>query len=320
MRFAVLGAGAIGGAIGGRLLQAGHDVTLIARGAHLDAIRARGLELQTPDEDVRLPVRAVRSPAEAEIGPDDVVILAVKSQDTVAALDELARAAPGAAVVCAQNGIANERAALRRFARVYGMYVYLSAQYLTPGVVQVFSAPVSGLLDVGRFPHGVDETAEAVARALTAAGFASRATEDVMRMKRTKLLGNLVNAIQIVCGGDGDDAQELHARARDEAEACYAAAGLDWTPRAEVRARGAEVSPPRPVHGAEHRFSSSWQSLQRGTGRIEVDYLNGEVVLLGRMHGVPTPVNTEIQRLAGRIARDGAEPDRAAVAALLAMR
>jgi 2-dehydropantoate 2-reductase len=317
MRFAVLGAGAIGGAIGGRLHRAGHDATLIARGAQLDAIRARGLELQTPDGDVAVPVPAVGSCAEADIGPDDVVILAVKGQDTVAALDELAATAPDAAVVCAQNGIANERAALRRFARVYGMYVYLTAQFLTPGVVQVYCAPVSGLLDLGRYPRGADETAEAVARALTAAGFASQVTDDVMRMKRTKLLGNLVNAIQVVCGGDGDEAQELHARARDEAEACYAAAGVDWAPRAEVQARAAHVSAPRAVHGAEHRYSSSWQSLQRGTGRIEVDYLNGEIVLLGRLHGVPTPVNAEIQRLANRIAREGADPDPAAAAALL---
>jgi 2-dehydropantoate 2-reductase len=315
MRFAVLGAGAIGGAIGGRLHRAGHDVTLIARGAQLEAIRSRGLELQTPDEDVRLPVRAVGSPAEAGLGRDDVAILAVKSQDTVAALNALAAVAPDAAVVCAQNGIANEGAALRRFARVYGMYVYLTAQYLTPGVIQVFCAPVSGLLDVGRYPFGSDELSEEVVSALTSAGFASRATDDVMRMKRTKLLGNLVNAIQLVC--EGDEVSELHARAREEAEACYAAAGVDWAPWPEVRARGAAVSPPRAVHGAEHRFSSSWQSLQRGTGRLETDYLNGEIVLLGRLYGVPTPVNAEIQRLANRLARDGAAPDRAAVAALL---
>jgi 2-dehydropantoate 2-reductase len=292
-------------------------VTLIARGAQLDALRSDGLTLQEPDQDVTLRLPAVASPAEAEIGPDDVVILAVKGQDTVAALTALAAAAPDAAVVCAQNGIANEGAALRRFARVYGMYVYLTTQFVTPGVVQVFCAPVAGLLDVGRYPRGTDETTEELVRSLTSAGFASRATEDVMRMKRTKLLGNLVNAIQIVCGGDGDEVAELHARARDEAEACYAAAGVDWAPWPEVRERGAEVSPPRPVHGAEHRFSSSWQSLQRGTGRIETDYLNGEIVLLGRLHGVPTPVNAEIQRLANRIARSEAEPDPAAAAALL---
>jgi 2-dehydropantoate 2-reductase len=317
MRFAVLGAGAIGGAIGGRLHQAGHDVTLIARGAQLEALRAGGLTLQTPDGDATLPLRAVGSPAEVGIEPGDVVILAVKSQDSVAALEALAAVAPDAAVVCAQNGIANEGIALRRFADVYGMYVYLTSQFVTPGVVQVFCHPGAGLLDVGRYPEGGDDTAVAIAEALGQAGFASRVDADIMRMKRRKLLGNLVNAIQVVCGGEGDEARELHERAVAEAEACFAAAGVDWAPWAEARARGAAVSAPRPVHGTEHRFSSTWQSLQRGTGRIEADYLNGEVVLLGRLHGVPTPVNAEVQRLANRIARDGAAPDPAAVAALL---
>ena len=73
----------------------------------------------------------------------------------------------------------------------------------------------------------------------------------------------------------------------------------DWASWEEAKARGAAVSAPRPVHGAEHRFSSTWQSLQRGTGRIEVDYLNGEVVLLGRLHGVPTPVNVRVARSDG---------------------
>jgi 2-dehydropantoate 2-reductase len=308
MRFAVLGAGAIGCAIGGRLHQAGHQVTLIARGAQLEALREGGLTLETPDGDGTLPVPAAGSAAEAGIAPGDVVILATKSQDTVAALDELARAQPDAAVVCAQNGVANERMALRRFARVYGMYVFLTAQYLTPGVVQVFCHPVAGLLDIGRYPEGGDDTAVAVAEALTAAGFASRVQPDIMRMKRRKLLGNLVNAIQIVCGGDGDEARELHARAVAEGEACYAAAGLDWASREEVRARSAAVSAPRDVHGSPHRFSSTWQSLQRGTARIETDYLNGEIVLLGRLHGVDTPVNELVRRLANEAAREHRPP------------
>ena len=89
MRFAVLGAGAIGGVIGGGLHRAGHDVTLIARGAAADALRADGLTLQTPDGDevLRVPVGTVD-----DVRDGDVVILAVKSQDTVAALDSLAGA------------------------------------------------------------------------------------------------------------------------------------------------------------------------------------------------------------------------------------
>jgi 2-dehydropantoate 2-reductase len=68
------------------------------------------------------------------------------------------------------------------------------------------------------------------------------------------------------------------------------------------------MSPGRPVHGSGHANSSSWQSLQRGTGTIETDFLNGEIVLLGRLHGIPTPVNAAVQRLANRIAREHLTP------------
>ena len=82
MRFVIYGAGGIGGAIGGRLHQAGHDVVLVARGDHLAALRERGLTLRSPAETVVLPVPAVARPAEAELGPGDVVVLAMKSQHT----------------------------------------------------------------------------------------------------------------------------------------------------------------------------------------------------------------------------------------------
>jgi 2-dehydropantoate 2-reductase len=286
VKFVVLGAGAIGGVIGGGLHRAGHDVTLIARGASADALRS-GLRLQTPDGDetLRVPVGTVD-----DVRDGDVVIVAVKSQDTVAALDLLA--GRDVTIVCAQNAVANEVEALRRFERVYGVFVWLPAQHLDPGVVQVFSAPVHGVLAVGRYPAGADATAEALAAAFTEAGCDGQVSDDVMRLKRGKLLGNLVNGIQVVVG-DGDEAERLHEQAMAEARACFDAAGLDYEP--DTRALGARMSPPREVHGAGHAMSSTWQSLQRGV-TLETDYLNGEIVLLGRLHGVPTPVNADIQR------------------------
>jgi len=286
VRIVVLGAGAIGGAIGGGLHRAGHDVLLIARGRTEAVLRASGLTLQTPDGDevLRVPVGTVD-----DVRDGDVVILAVKSQDTVAALESLA--GRDVTIACAQNGVANERAALRRFARVYGVFVWLPAQHLDPGVVQIYSAPVYGVLAVGRYPSGSDETAEGLAAAFTSAGADGVVSDDVMRLKRAKLLGNLINGIQVVMG-DGEEAEALHERAIEEARACFAAAGLDHAP--DIRSLGARMSPPREVHGAGHAMSSTWQSLQRGA-TLETDYLNGEIVLLGRLHGIPTPVNVDIQ-------------------------
>ena len=130
--------------------------------------------------------------------------------------------------------------------------------------------------------------------AFTSAGADGVVSDDIMRLKRGKLLGNLINGIHVVMG-DGPETEELHELAMDEARACFAAAGLHW--EEDTRALGARMSPPRPVHGAEHQGSSTWQSLQRGR-TLETDYLNGEIVLLGRLHGVPTPVNADIQRRA----------------------
>jgi 2-dehydropantoate 2-reductase len=313
VRYIVFGAGAIGGTIGGRLAAAGREVALVARGAHLGALRRDGLRLMTPDGEERPAVGVAGTIAEAGPGPDDVVILAMKSQGTASALVDLAAVAdPGVAVVCAQNGVENERLALRRFARTYGMCVVLPASHLEPGVVAQHAAPVAGVLDIGCFPGGSDVTAERVAADLASAGFDARAVTDVMRWKYCKLLANLGNAIDAAAGFEARRS-DLFTRARQEGEACLRAAGIAWVPEEQERERRSALSRRRPAGGIEHKGSSSWQSLARGTGDIEADWLNGEVVLLGRLHGVPTPVNEALCRLANHLAAEGIRPGSMAV-------
>jgi 2-dehydropantoate 2-reductase len=308
MRFVIYGAGGIGGAIGGRLHQAGHDVVLVARGGHLAALRERGLTLRSPAETVVLPVPAVAHPAEAELGPGDVVVLAMKSQHTAEAVAELARVAPpGIAVACAQNGVANERVALRSFSDVYGIAVMLPATHLSPGVVEAWSTPVTGMLDIGRYPAGVDSTAEAVAAALVGATFDSVPRRDVMRWKYRKLEVNLGNAADAVAGAAGRSSPVVD-RAVAEAEAVFHAAGIDRASAEEDMARRGDLLRMHSIDGARWEGGSSWQSLARGAGSIETDFLNGEIVLLGRLHGVPTPVNELLQRLAREAATAGRRP------------
>jgi 2-dehydropantoate 2-reductase len=304
MRFVVYGAGAVGGVLGGRLAQHGHDVVLIARGAHHDAIRDRGLRVESPDGSVTLSIPVVDNPAALDRGTEDVVLLCMKSQDTEPALVALeAMASPELPVVCVQNGVANERAALRIFANVYGVCVMCPAVHEEPGVVEVNVSPISGILDIGRYPHGVDTLASTLARAFGASTFTAEPRPDIMRWKYAKLLNNLGNAIDALCGPDGRGS-ELSQRARAEGEACLDAARIARASREEDSARrgnllqwGGSASRSRPG-------SSSWQSLARGLGSIEADYLNGEIVLLGRLHEVPTPVNEVLRRLANEAARE----------------
>jgi 2-dehydropantoate 2-reductase len=318
MRYIVIGAGGVGGTIGGRLAQAGHEVVLVARGPHLDALRAQGgLRLTTPEGTSVIGVPAVSGPDEVELTGDDVFLLAAKTQDAEAAMAGWAWqpvkggtvAAENLPVLCAQNGVASERLALRRFRHVYGVCVWLPATHLQPGAVEAQGAPLSGLLHLGRYPSGTDETIERIGADLAASRFLAPAVSDIMRWKHGKLLANLANAIEAVCGLAGDgDSKELRRRVRAEGKAVLDAAGIPYASNEEnARFRADQVQIVK-INGNERGGGSSWQSLTRGTGSIEADYLNGEIVLLGREFGVPTPVNEVLQRLANRAARDRRAP------------
>ncbi len=308
MRYIIYGAGAIGGVIGANLILAGKDVLLIARGQHLQAIRERGLTLNRPQGKVVVQAATAGHPSEITFTTDDVVVLAMKGQDTVAALDALRDAAGSAVpVICTQNGVVNERFALRRFQTVYAMVVMLPATHMEPGVVQQDSAPYAGILDSGLYPTGVDDRIAQVCRDLEQANFSAKPDPTVMRYKYTKLLMNLNNCFQVVCG-PGADGAELLAAARAEAVAAYHAAGIDFATDAEFMGRRANYITVKPVEGGIRAGSSSWQSVERGTGSVEADYLNGEIALLGRLHGVPTPINAALTDLANSIAHTGQRP------------
>jgi 2-dehydropantoate 2-reductase len=309
MRYVIFGAGAIGGTIGGRLFQSGHDVTLIARGEHASAIQSNGLRLRSSDDDVTLQIPCVTEPGDARIGAGDVVVLSMKSQDTDGALDSLIRTAPtDISIVCAQNGVDNERKALRLFERVYGMNTVLPADYRQAGVVAARSAPVTGILDLGRYPQGADDIAAAIANDLEGSTFHARAEAHIMRLKYRKLLTNLGNALDAACGARGLQSPLLQ-RAQEEALACFAACGIELQSQEEDKARRDDLLSLRPIEGELRGGGSTWQSLARGTGRIESDFLNGEVVLLGRLHGIETPVNAYLQLLSRRMAQQGVAPE-----------
>jgi 2-dehydropantoate 2-reductase len=310
VRYIIIGAGGIGGAIGGRLADAGHDVVLIARGANAAALREHGLRLALPDRVIVAQLPVFDSVTDLTLQPDDVLVLCVQSQDSAPLLAALAVMPVGTStagrvlpLVCAQNGTSNEREALRLFAHVHGIEMVLSASRFEPGRVAAEGWPVSGVLEIGRYPNGSDETDHQIAADLGASGFIIDVRDDVMAWKRTKLLNNLRNALQAMCGLDLNAEDEaivatVRSQAIDEARACFAAAGQSILSPAEWDARNSgELMGRRPVEGAERAGGSTWQSLTRGATAVETDYLNGEIVLLGRLHGIPTPANENIQQM-----------------------
>ncbi len=306
MRFVVLGAGAIGGVVGGRLAQHGHDVAARSHGARTTkpfAITGCASNRQTKPSRC-----AFRSSTALRESPGAAMTSCCwqprhKTPKRRSTPSHRSRR-PTLPIFCAQNSVANERMAAARFAKVYGVFVWCPADYLTPGNVQVWCAPKSGILHVGCYPSGSDALAEAVAAAFRDATFYAEAKPDIMRWKYRKLLSNLGNAVDALCGAAARGSG-IAQRARREGVACLEAAGISFIADDEEDAARLEREVhPRTIGGAERRGGSSWQSLERRLGTIETDYLNGEIVRLGQQHGVPTPVNALLQYLvAARRAR-----------------
>ncbi|MCB1518271.1 MAG: ketopantoate reductase family protein [Hyphomicrobiaceae bacterium] len=308
MRFIIYGVGAIGGALAVDLNRNGYEVVGIARGAQLEALRRDGLRLRTPEGDLHARFDTVPHPGDVEFRRDDVILLAMKSQHTEDALLALRDAGVRQqSIVCVQNGVANERMALRYFDHVLGAMLMMPVTFVTPGEVIASGTPKRGVLDIGTFPSGTDARADMICEALNASGYAAYAHEDVMRAKYGKLLLNLVNGIDAVLGKT-DKPSKYIRMAREEALAVYEKAGIAYDDVGEDNPRRKALMQFGEVPGAPRIGSSAAQSLVRGAGSIEIDFLNGEIALLGRKYGVPTPVNIFFAELCQKFVHGGKQP------------
>lgn len=305
-RSVVIGAGAIGALLAAQLELAGRETVLVARGEALAAIRARGVVVARPSRTETVPVTVAGGPEEVDLGPDDVLFLAVKAQDADAALAawawrpvEADGVAADLPIVTLQNGLATEDAAARRFSRVIGGTVAIAAQHLTAGEVASPAEPEVGLVWLGTHGGGTDPLLQSIAADLRAAAFGATVTGDIGAVKAWKLLGNLGNALDLFDGTD-EDLATARRLLREEALAVYAAAGISVA-AIDFAELHLEI---REVPGYRGGRLSTWQSFARGTSS-EVDFLNGEIVLLGRRTGIPTPVNALVQRTLGEHAVRG---------------
>jgi 2-dehydropantoate 2-reductase len=333
-RYIIVGAGAIGGTLGGVLARAGIPVVLIARGSHAKALASGGgIVLRTPEETCRVPVETASSPHDVHLTPHDVLVFATKSQQVDAALQEwtdiyvrdgdreIGTAGETLPVLTALNGIAAEEKALRYFRRVFGVCVWMPALHLKPGEVIVRSWPVAGQFHVARWPASLrssddEELLARLASTWTPAGVHIQLPPDVAPWKYNKLLSNLTNAVGALAGSNGDTA-EMEAAALREGEAVLGHAGIDFVPFAVSDTARADGPTPRPVPGADAaKTNSTWQSLNRNTGNAETDFLNGEIVRIAHRHGTAAPVNARLTTLMREAVREGVGPGAYSAAAL----
>lgn len=324
-RYVIVGAGAVGGTVGGALARSGADVVLVARGAHAHALSDRGLVLRTPDGVFEIPVTVAAEPSEVRLTEHDVLVFATKTHQLDAALgdwadqpvhdgsDVVGSAGELLPVLTALNGVVAEEKALRMFGRVFGVCVWMPAAHVVPGEVIVRSWPVAGQFHVARWPATLatpvdGELLAEIDATWTPAGIRVQLPRDVAPWKYNKLLSNLANAV-VALTGSTSDAQLVADAVQHEGEAVLRQAGIDFVPFSVSEAARANGPTVRPVEGtAEVIANSTWQSLKRNTGGIETDFLNGEIVRIANGSGATAPVNATLARLARTAARSGRGP------------
>ncbi|OUI85787.1 ketopantoate reductase family protein [Acetobacter tropicalis] len=286
MRIAVIGAGAVGCYVGGLLALAGHDVTLLGRAVHVDAIQAHGLSLDMPDGTRRIDVKAVTRAA--DLSPADVVLVCVKSADTEEAGRELAPALQeGTVILSLQNGVDNaEKLSAVTGRLVIPAVVYVAVDMTGPGHV--------GYHGGGRLLIGTTPQSEEIASVFTQAGVPTIVSGHVMDALWTKLTINCAyNALSAVAqisyasmltveGVTGVMAQVVQ-ECQDVAAACQV-----WLPET-LLAQVLDIAKLMP-----DQKSSTAQDLKRGKP-TEIDFLNGYVVRKGAEFGIATPVNQALQ-------------------------
>ena len=295
MRIVVFGAGGVGGYFGGRLAAAGSDVTFIARGQHLNAIKANGLRIVSPLGDVAIEVKAVDDIA--AIDAADLVIVAVKLWDTETVAPALKLlVARGAAVVSFQNGVTKDdilRAHLPADA-VMGGVSYIAARIAEPGVIE--HTGTMQRLVFGEFDGNRSQRAQAFLRACEAAKIDAELSGAIDRVTWEKFvflvgLSGATSFFRQPIGeirADPEKRAFLHG-AMQETVAVGLARGVPLDAAlADDRLAFSDTLPAAMT-------SSMYTDLVRGN-RLELPWLSGAVVEMGKALGISTPMNEEIVR------------------------
>ena len=259
MRYVIYGAGGIGGTIGARLHQAGFEVCLIARGDHYRAIQRDGLRFVSPTQDVFLDIPCADHPRDADISPDDAVILCMKGQHTEEALRDLYAATGGQAhVICCQNGVENEPAGAQAVPPHTTAWSSGSPPS-TSNPASSSTSPRTPLADStpAAIRAASTTTSPRVTAALTKAGFSAEPDADIMRHKYEKLLANLSNAVNAATGEGSREIARVAARRgarllRRRGNPLRNRRGDTSPARHHQRCPGARPRPSRGVIAAEH--------------------------------------------------------------------
>jgi 2-dehydropantoate 2-reductase len=307
MRIAIIGAGAIGSVIGGLLCKAGEDVTLIGRKSHVDAINDNGLILEGQSRKTVIQVKAAEN---LDFKPD-LALLTVKAQDVESSIRKVRLLLSGIQVVTMQNGVRSDDqvAGLLGKENIISSVVTFNGQFLESGKAS-YSIPFSKTALLIGEPFGNKGSRLQTLSALLNKAIGTDISEDIRAAHWTKLIWNLQTAVPAITGLSYQDSYQ-YPKVRELAISLLKE-GLEVIKAAKIKTANVTGFPMEPVEtmareslpmastmlkkiaeslGKVPVLGSTLQSIKRGTS-TEVDYLNGEIVNLGKEMGIPTPTNS----------------------------
>ena len=291
MKIAIMGAGAIGGFFGGRLAKAGFDVNFIARGLHLDAIRENGLKVLSPLGDFKVyPIKVTDEPA--KIGPVDVILFMVKNYDTQQAAEQIRPiVGPDTAIIPFQNGV-DAQAILSNFfgaEKVLGGAAFIPASILEPGIIK-HDAKLAKLV-FGEFNKKTTKRTLGFLDALEKAGISGEISTDISKVLWSKLMFltsmsaiNCITRKPVGLVQSDIETIALYKDAMREVDAVAATHGVSLGEEVIENNMALAYSFPPDTK------TSMFQDLEAGR-RLEIEYLSGTIVRLGREKGVETPIH-----------------------------
>jgi 2-dehydropantoate 2-reductase len=320
MKIAVIGAGAVGSVIGGLLSKAGEDVTLIGRKPHVNAINQNGLVLEGPSGKM---VIRVKSADNLDFKPD-LALLTVKTQDVESSVRKAQLFLSGAPVVTTQNGVQSDDivAGVLGKENIISSVVIYNCEFLEPGKALYSKLLSKTALLIGE-PFGVKGNRLQSLLTLLNKALPTDISEDIRGAHWTKLLWNLLTAVPAVTGLSYQEGnhypqiRELNIKLMKEGLEVIRLAGIKTAPVPGFALSLIETMAKMPLSesssmmkniiesgGEQHTLGSILQSIKRGKS-TEVDYMNGEIVNLGKKNGIPTPVNSLMVKLVHQVETTG---------------
>jgi len=289
MRIGVMGAGGLGGFIGGRLAFEGHDVAFIARGKHLNAIRQSGLRVQSPSGNFTIKTdRATDNPA--EVGEVELVLLCVKSYDAVEAIEMMKpMVGPQTVVLPVLNGVEHIDLLSDRIGQDHVLcgLAMIGANISEPGVIRHYAL---NSLEFGEIGGGISERCERIQNSLAQEAIDIKAVPNALERMWWKFAGICGAGVFTVMRGskefvwDYPETRELIRNVLSEVVAVAQAKGIPLTDSTVDEMLGVASSMPPQYK------PSTLVDLERGK-RLEIESLNGSLARFGRQVGVPTPAN-----------------------------